>query len=58
MGEVALMGVEVVEDHVGIGGAACSKDDDFCECAQLSDEVKAMRSDADSCLHKMGKVQR
>ena len=48
--EVAFVGVQVVQHHIGVGRAAGCENNDFSEGTQLSDEILAVRSNSDACL--------
>jgi hypothetical protein len=50
--EISLMRVQIIEDHIRIGGTACREDHDLCESAKLPNELQAMRSHPDAGLNE------
>lgn len=49
--EYSFVGVEVIQDDIGIGRTAGREDDDFGDAGQFTEEVVAMRPHSDACLY-------
>ena len=55
--EEPLMGVEVVQNNVSVGGAAGGEDDDLRDGRQLAQEIDAMRTHSDACLDRTNSTE-